>query len=326
MGFLSRLFNVPTEKPAKEFRDPVFLIGLMRSGTTLLMHSLSEHPQLLKVGFELNTMWREVGGLKGEKYACPRLTEDDFKQQYLKNVVHYFSDYIADSKSILRHFSRLDQRRVHGSGGVFYDWDHVIPLNKSPHLSNKVRYLSRLFPRAKFIVLVRPIESQTASMKKHFQNADVQKGKKFFLPDEEGSCWSTLAPSNKQNSTQTANEDFSSIVKSWVSLNYVMLKDLEVVDNPSLIIDYNDLVEDQSTTLTKIFSFLDLRREHKSKEEKIVAKKRKIHNTTTKGNPLTKWKKNLSDSEKEQIKKVALANKEKIEYIHQRLKDAKSKD
>jgi hypothetical protein len=325
MGFLSRLFNVPTEKPAKEFNDPVFLIGLMRSGTTLLMHSLSEHPQLLKVGFELNTMWREVGGLKGEKNTCPRLTEEDFKQRYLKNVVHYFSDYIADSKSILRHLSRFDQRRVHGSGGIFYDWNHVIPLNKSPHLSNKVRYLSRLFPRAKFIVLVRPIESQTASMKKHFQNADVQKGKKFFLPDEDGSCWSRLDESIDSAGIKTANEDFSSIVKSWVSLNYVMLKDLEEVENLSLIVDYNDLVKDQAATLTKIFKFLDLRKEHKSKEVKIVAKKRKIHNTTTKGDPLTKWKKNLSDTEKQLLKKVVSANKEKVEYIQQRLKDAKSK-
>ena len=292
MGILSKILNVPTEKPAKQFNDPVFLIGLMRSGTTLLMHSLSEHPQLLKVGFELNTMWREVGGLKGDKNSCPRLTEDDFKQIYLKNVVHYFSDYIADSKSILRHLSRIDQRRVHGSGGIFYDWDNVIPLNKSPHLSNKVRYLSKLFPRAKFVVLVRPIESQSASLKKHFQNAKLSKGKEYFLPDENGSCWTKVNETNKLQSKETATADFSSIVKSWLSLNYTMLKDLEAVNNPSLIVDYNDLVVDQSKTLRTIFKFLDLKEEHRMKELKIARRSRKIHNTTTKGDPLTKWKNN----------------------------------
>lgn len=325
MGFLSKILNVPTEKPAKEFKDPIFLIGLMRSGTTLLMHSLSEHPQLLKVGFELNAMWREIGGLKGDKYSCPRLTEDDFHQRYLKNVVHYFSDYLAESKTILRHLSRYDQRRVHGSGGVFYDWDNVIPLNKSPHLSNKVRYLAKLFPRAKFVVLVRPIESQCASLKKHFQNTEIQKGKEYFLPDEDGSCWTRLDSENKIIARKTANEDFSSIVKSWISLNHTMLADLDQVDNGNIIIDYNDLVLDQAETMERIFQFLSLDPKHKSKEIKIVNKKRKIHNTTTKGDPLTKWKKNLSEVEKVVITDLVASNKEKYDYINKRVSDAKPK-
>src|SRR5690554_2697337 len=152
-AFFAKLLNVPTEPAAKPFEDPVFLIGMMRSGTTLLMNTLSEHPQLLKAGFELNNMWTEIGGAPCSGQCELRLASD-LQAQYQNNVTAYFDRYIQKSKSFIRHLSRWSQKRHYGYGRIFYDWDNLFLMNKSPHLSNKISYINAMYPNAKFVVIV----------------------------------------------------------------------------------------------------------------------------------------------------------------------------
>ena len=53
----------------------------MRSGTTFLVDKLSSHPQLLKIGVELNQVWTDIGGasIKG---TCDHKVAADASAEY----------------------------------------------------------------------------------------------------------------------------------------------------------------------------------------------------------------------------------------------------
>ena len=92
--------------------------------------------------------------------------------------------------------------------------------------------------------------------------------------------------------------NFEVFPKAWIKLNKVMFDHLKMVpEEQKVVIAYEDLMGKRADSLNRIFEMLDLREEHASKVEKMIEKERKIHNTTTKGDPLQKWKKHLDENE-----------------------------
>lgn len=321
-AFLSNLFNIPTEPKATEFRDPIFIIGLMRSGTTLLMNTLSEHPQLLKAGFELNDIWNNIGGAPCS-VNCAERTEEDFSVEYANNMTAYFTSYIEKSKSFMRHLARWSAKKHYGSGAIRYDWDDLYLMNKSPHLSNKIRYINKMYPKAKFIVIVRDIYGQSASLKMHFENHHKKENYYFELPDDASYCWTNhLNPDVKKLKTSNIYPgNFGLIPKSWIRLNRLIFNHLETVPKANkLVLTYESLVTNQENELSKVFGFLNLNKKHQAIQKSICKKSRTVSNTTTKGDPLKKWKKYLEPNEISDIDKMIKSDKLDFDYICSNLK------
>lgn len=316
-AFFAKLLNVPTEPPAETFRDPVFLIGLMRSGTTLLMNTLSEHPQLLKAGFELNRMWTKVGGAPCS-VNCEMRLATDLQAQYQNNVTAYFERYIQNSKSFIRHLSRWSQKKYYGSGRVFYDWDNVFLMNKSPHLSNKISYINAMYPKAKFVVIVRSPYGQTASQKIHFLNNHKKQNTWFYLPNDNRSCRSKLLGSElgSYSNDRLFPNNFSLIPEAWLKLNSIIFDHLTDIDESrKVVFSYEDFVLNKEECLGSIFNMLNLNEKHKSIEQQIIKKNRSIQNTTTSGNPINKWKKYLTNNEIEVVNNTLNLQKDKYTHI-----------
>jgi hypothetical protein len=323
-AFFANLLNVPTEPEPVPFRDPVFLVGIMRSGTTLLMNTLSEHPQLLKVGFELNPVWTSIGGAP-INHGCLERTEEHLTQEYTNNMTAYFSTYLERSKSLLRKLSRVSQRRFYGSGGVNYDWDNVYLLNKNPHLSNKVRYLNAMYPGSRYVVIVRSPMAQCASLKMMMVKNHKKDGRYQYLPPAAGSCWQSIPPDKISTYPQERliPGNTKLLAEAWVNLNYTMFTHLEKVsEDRKVVIAYEELMEDRAGSLERIFDMLSLKKKHQHKVTTMIEKERKIHNTSTKGNPLEKWKKHLTGEEMEEMQAYFKNQQDKLDYIMQRIPNA----
>ena len=168
---------------------PLFITGTMRSGTTLLVNKLTQHPQLLKVGSELNEIWTEIGGANCLDH-CHYRNEGHADFRYSFQMSAYFFRFINQSKSIKRHLMRAVNVRKMQEGRIFYDWQNIIPVNKSTHLINKIKYVNTLFPESKFIFIIRDIYAQSSSLKYHFQDINKRTGKVNIMPDEKKDCWS----------------------------------------------------------------------------------------------------------------------------------------
>lgn len=305
MGIIGKALNLRTEIEPHYFQQPVFIVGCMRSGTSLLQNTLDEHPQLLKIGFELNDIWTAIGGANCTR-ECSHKTVDDLDMTFAHNMTNYFSEAIREAKTPLRHIERMLNRWRQGSGGVFYDWENLVPVNKSPHLMNKVGYISAMYPEAKFIFIVRSIFGQSSSLKMHLDKYSKTDDIMGYLPHNSGSCWSILTEKDRSGlePDRCYPGNFEMIPRAWMRLNSMALRDLgQLDDDRYVIISYENLVREQYNVLKRVFEFLDLNEKHREIEEKLFSRSRKLMNNHT-GNPLTSWKEKLSIEEITAINKV----------------------
>ena len=90
-----------------------------------------------------------------------------------------------------------------------------------------------------------------------------------------------------------------------------------------LVVSYEDLVMNQKGTLAAIFEALELRPEYEKVAKEIAEKATVLVNTTTKGNPLEKWEKQLSAQEIAAIDDVVANHSQEYAYIKSSLERLK---
>lgn len=318
MGIISKVLNLQTEIEPNYFQQPVFVVGCMRSGTSLLQNTLDEHPQLLKIGFELNDIWTKIGGANCMD-NCSHKTASHLDMTFAHNMTNYFSESIREAKTFMRHVERLRNRWRFGSGGVFYDWENLIPVNKSPHLMNKIGYVGAMYPKAKFILIVRSIFGQSSSLKMHLDKYSETEDVVGYLPDNGTSCWSIYRGRHDKPIERSYPGNFEMIPEAWMRLNSLAVSELSKMDDDRyIIISYENLVKEQYKVLKRVFDFLDLSDKHKKVEEELFSRSRKLMNNHT-GNPLYSWKDKLDADEIGTINKVIEENYDDYEIIQNSL-------
>ncbi|MDX1407573.1 MAG: sulfotransferase, partial [Saprospiraceae bacterium] len=189
MQGIRSMLAMESEPPGWAVPRTVFMTGCMRSGTTFLAGKLSQHPQILHVGSELKEVWTRIGGAPCDT-VCPARDESHFDVRYAQHMAVYFNQYAREARRWRRRAMRWRHQRRTGSGRLTYDWERLICLNKSTHLTNKIRYVKALFPDSKWIVLVRSILGNAASTKMFFNRLHRDKGWYWSMPQTEHACWS----------------------------------------------------------------------------------------------------------------------------------------
>lgn len=313
---LRKKIKLEGQPEGKQFTQPVFVTGLMRSGTSFLVQKICQHPQYINIGTELNEVWSTIGGadcLKTNEYK----DHTHMQLEYAYNMTKYISDFIQESKTIKRHAMRFKNKIVSKSGRICYDWMNVVPVNKSPQLCNKTLYLNSIYPKSKFIVIIRDIYGQSASMKSFF-NTRYQWKNQFInsMPITNSSGWNILTEEeynqNKNAHPHVYPNQFDIIPKMWLRLVRLLLTDLERIDaDKYIILRYQDLFLKQKQTLKEVFRFLNPLEKYNHEVEKICNEKLGIINTPTKGNPINKWEKHLSISEIKTIENITLTQEYK---------------
>lgn len=322
---LRKVFGTVGQPNAEEKRLPIFIIGCMRSGTTFLVDKLTSHPQLLKIGSELNEVWTDIGGANCQE-TCEYKSAKDSNARFTYQMSNYFFEFIQQSKSIKRHLMRLSILLNHKKGRVFYDWKNIIPVNKSPHLMNKIGYVNALFPGSKMVLIIRDIYSHSSSMKAHFDVEFKRTNLVKVFPKDDKLCWGNVSKSEIKGieSSLTYPGNFSLIPEMWIRLNYLALKEIETLEaNQRLIVCYEDLVTNQKEQIHATFKFIDLESKYKKEEEEIALSTMKFKNTSTKGDPLIKWKKHLTAIEIKDVETAIENNKSKYQFIINKLNELK---
>ena len=107
-------------------------------------------------------------------------------------------------------------------------------------------------------------------------------------------------------------------------MNELALKELDNAPfAKKIVISYEDLVRNQKGILLSLFKALDLEQMHHDEALKIASQGTVLVNTTTKGNPLTKWKDQLSNHEKSAIDKVLSDRDTSYKFINESLEKYK---
>ncbi len=304
--------SIQRELPSEKFKNPIFLTGCMRSGTSFLANLLTEHPQLLLLEGELLKVWSEIGGIdciNNRKYA----DRNDLATDSIVNMTAYFQKCYHHYSSAKYYLWRLVDLYKKGSGGLKKDWGKLFLFNKNVHLINKLDYVLSMFPESKIILIIRPIESQVNSLKLHFEG-NARKNKFFHKPNDEKDSWITSSSLEKN-----IVWDFKSLAEKWIQLNKTALRDLENCDeNRCYILDYVKMVNNGGAILKDIYGFLGLDNFNKF-DIKNSLSDRRIFNTNTFGNPMTDWKTRLTEKELQIIDEVKNKMRDDYQYIQQKL-------
>jgi len=161
-------------------KQPIFLVGAMRSGTTLLADLLGRSSYIAHCPFELKDVWSAVGKIpmaspKTHDLVCPECKTDDASLEMKSRLSEAF-------------LMRMSDLQVKNTKAVF--------LNKNPHLCNKLPLVKSLFPDSRFIWIQRPLPQVVASIKRLF--TDVHKRQSTWhwwpLPSEHvrNRCWNAI--------------------------------------------------------------------------------------------------------------------------------------
>jgi len=133
-GFLTPVADI---EPAASTTNPqpIFILGLPRSGSTLLESRLGRHPQIASAGelIEFNKLWRQVADVHGHAVADPALVAAD-----------------ADFSELGRRY--LEQTRWRAQGRAWY-------IDKLPPNFWLAGFIHKALPQARILHMVRePME------------------------------------------------------------------------------------------------------------------------------------------------------------------------
>ncbi|NQU33235.1 MAG: sulfotransferase [Bacteroidetes bacterium] len=241
--------------------EPIFIIGAPRSGTTVFyqwfVHYLETNfSYLSRVGdlfpsASLSANWvgyklfgkdldiskvSEYGQIKG--YMA--LSEGNrVWHRYLKSTSDYVSPESISHKE-LRFLTKVVKKHC-------YFFNSLIFINKSPHNSLRVNYLKTIFPRSKFIVLIRDgrdVSKSLLNARNHF----------YGRPDK----WWSVKPNN-WNDIDILQPHIA-CAKQWQSITSDMLNQINTLDiNSHITLRYEDFLNQPFVELKKCYEKFDLR-------------------------------------------------------------------
>jgi Sulfotransferase family len=310
-------------------RFPVFIVGCMRSGTTILhqtlLQSVSNAIDLDDVDFECRPFWQSRGFAIGSPLTgtcCAALDGQTVSSERVLEV------------------SRHREKREHGGMQI---------INKNPHLANKIGLVYKLFPDARIVHIVREPFGTIASIKGAYENHLEGKinpwGVRFlqYWPADDFGCWYAVPLDRKskyvepiktrlgrvvRGKPQLAQPDlidferffkdhpdetryypgkgFSRLPESWVTLNSNIVRQISSLDKwgQFLPVRYSELVDNPRAVIHRIAEFAGM--------DGLMASR--VPESLDKG-PSKKWRKNLSREQQAEIVRVILSRKEQLDSI-----------
>jgi hypothetical protein len=239
-------------------REPVFIIGCGRSGTTLVHRLLAAHPELIPTlappDHEDHEGWMHFGGalisgtgddgqVSGREYS-PSMDESQVTEAVVRSMHAYYHDHVT---------GRDGGKRV---------------VNKNPHVSNKLRYVRRIFPDARFVHVIRDVVPFVGSWK-HMLDREMPNVLAYWPDEAFPNIWHFPFkddPMGRSRQDLFAGQDriypgggFRRLPEFWAKVNANI--PVQLADTPSqlMTIRYEDLCADPGGVLRGIQDFLGLR-------------------------------------------------------------------
>lgn len=256
--------------------EPVFIIGCIRSGTTILHRMMVEHlPECVPLDnhdFEGTRFWSAHGlpiGCPLTGARCAGMTA---------------SDLDVDRQERIRQALRRRPGQI---------------VNKNPHLSNKIGLLQSIVPEARFVHIVRSVLSVVSSTKLHFERVSAGRNKRgvsfvHYWPDEPLPCWwavrdpdAGVAPRSARERLRLLRdrwfrlpradhvnrdvfsrrfpdatryypgEGFDRLAESWITINANILRQVDALGlhEQHIVVTYESLVADPRSVLEQLAHF-----------------------------------------------------------------------
>jgi hypothetical protein len=248
-----------SEEPQIEaLEQPVFIVGMPRSGTTLLFDIFKSHESLVPTtGYpdgEDHIGWIEHGGALLSGFGHSGTQESAVGYTY--NLYMDENSLVPENKSRMRNYYDALLKASEGNRVV----------NKCTQILNKLRYVKAIFPKARFIHIVRDCLPVVASWKTMLERD--HKDLVVYWPEEEYSMgWVMRAPLNIDRQSVFGPYDrffpgggLERLVDNWMQINSYIPTQMEDSEGSLTTVRYEDLVNDPLNTINNLMDFCGLSR------------------------------------------------------------------
>lgn len=229
---------------------PIFLVGTMRSGTTVLADLLDGSRDIAYCRFELREVWSRVGGVpmasaKTRDTECHELSSQDASPEIAARLRPVF-------------LNRARARPGKDPDARF--------LNKNPHLSNKLAFVAGLFPDCQVIAVHRDLPQVVASLKRLFAKVNAEKGAFHVWPaptaGTKDRCWSAFHGEEARPAALPPDRVFPGgsaryLAEYWLETNRAIAR-FGAEGGQVLRLSQEELVEDPGRSLARCFAHLEL--------------------------------------------------------------------
>jgi len=261
----------------KHVKNPVFIIGCGRSGTSILTKSLRVHKEICEFS-EANEIW-DPKGYPWNKSNLNRPPIWSDPNEYIEKWREYFDEsYKRKLKNVFGTFQYISRKKVF--------------LNKSPMNTFRIPDIQDIFPDCKFIHMIRDGRAVTRSWtKKQFRaiedNEEIFRNRGYYY-------------------------DFDGLLKlisnSWREHIKEVFRQKEKLglEKAGKLIElrYEDLVENPESTMNEIYDFIGLNKSNT-----------KLSDYSYFENMNYKWKEDLSNDQKKLVNNEIKDTLAELEYI-----------
>lgn len=232
-------------------KEPIFILGAHKSGTTLLRNLLDGHKELFVIPIEPHPFQMLEKWLLYElRKSMPKKTNYNQAKENLLKLIQHLSktkdqkgggvvsnkwDLEVFKKELFRtkakNIKEFIEQYIYA---IYYSIhknnfpDNLYPVEKSVTNTEFAVDLVKLFPKAKFLHIIRNPYANLVSIRKY--------------------------------KSKTKIPFFKSAIDSLISSHYFLYRNSEIIENYQ-IIKYEDLVLDLKNTMNKIISYLDIKNE-----------------------------------------------------------------
>lgn len=216
-------------------RNPVFILGSPRSGTTMLFNLLDRSPRMVSLGKGSHFLWDMFHTIEGAAWASHAVGPGEITDRERK-VLYWVIDRLA--------------------GGERY-------LDKFPRNCLRATYLRALFPDAYFVSIHRDGRAVVSSLMTGWRTAGkFGQGTDLPVPlsvdGYEGGTWRFLVPPGWRGYT-TGRSLAEICAFQWVSANEAVLAAKEQIGAERWVdVSYEELLDSPEQVTTRLFEGIGL--------------------------------------------------------------------
>jgi hypothetical protein len=282
------------EKISKiKIKSPIYITGLARAGTTIVLEMLSKHPDLAShrykhllvpyIPYWTNVFTKRTNFLKEPTERIhsdgilvnrnsPEAVEEMIWQKFFDNLHNEKTSNIIDKENTNRRFEKFYYNHIRK---LLVSQDKPRYLAKNNYNVTRLEYLLKLFPDSKFLLIIRNPINHIASLIKQTKLFTKLEGKIPLLKNWEEMIGHHEFGRNKVfinvgNTKQV--EKIRKLLKNkktyiegwaryWVSIYDFVANQLdsnEHLKKSTLVIKYDELCEKSATVIDKIINHTNL--------------------------------------------------------------------
>ncbi|TFG00774.1 MAG: sulfotransferase [Promethearchaeota archaeon] len=288
--------NIRTLYRKIELEKPIYITGLARSGTTITLEMLSNHPDLashqykhlvmpyLPYWFDLMLNRLKISTESFERFHqdriiinqnSPEAVEEILWQKFFENLHNEEMSNILSSDLNFPEFESFYRNHIQklliGQKASRY-------LGKNNYNITRLNYILKIFPKARFIIMIRDPLNQIASLIKQHNLFLKMELKNPYIIDwlsllghhefGVGLKYINIGNTELIHKIRKLMKDKRTSVKAWAYYwNYIYKYISKIIENnqkikdATLIINYSDLCENSEYTINQILDHVQLSHE-----------------------------------------------------------------